>query len=71
MARTTPYTTKSGDRWDTISYAAYGNVKYMRDIIRANPTVALWTEFKGGVTLQIPVKERPEVSKSNLPPWRR
>lgn len=71
MAKFTPYTTKTGDRWDSIAYAAYGNVKYMGEIIRANPTIPVHTEIPAGVYLNIPIKERPEVTKSNLPPWRR
>lgn len=71
MAKFTRYTTKFGDRWDTVAYAAYGDVLGMNDIIRANPQVPLYPVFPSGLTINIPVKERPEVTKSNLPPWRR
>lgn len=71
MADFTPYVTKENDRWDLIAYKAHGNVENMQDIIEANPSVPIYEVLPSGITLKIPVKAAPEVSKQLLPPWKR
>lgn len=66
----TKYTTVEGDRWDTIAYKAYGDATKYSGIIEANPSVPKGVVLKSGVTLFIPVLDRPSVAKSTLPPWK-
>jgi nucleoid-associated protein YgaU len=65
------YITKEGDRWDSISFAAYGDAFAYADIISANPHVSISSELPGGITLFIPVKSDTMVDKTLLPPWKR
>lgn len=65
------YITKRGDRWDTIAYAAYGNINKMQTIIEANKGVSLTPVFEDGVQLNIPVLEQENIDELNLPPWKR
>lgn len=67
----TSYITKKGDRWDLIAFKAYGDANKLGPIIRANPAVPLYDELPGGLTLNIPVMDRPKVSTEQLPPWKR
>jgi nucleoid-associated protein YgaU len=71
MAKFTTYTTKPGDRWDNIAFAAYGNADLLGEIIRANRFIPISAEIPSGIELNIPVKEQPEADRSLLPPWRR
>lgn len=75
MSSYTEYITKTGDRWDTITYQAYGDVYRWRDILRANPTLPILDEYPSGVRITIPIiadaDSRAEVNKSKLPPWKR
>lgn len=73
MADFTPYTTKSGDRWDLIANQAYGNASDYQKIIDANPGVPKTPYIKAGVTILVPVVDRSEdlASGNNLPPWKR
>lgn len=64
----TRYTTKAGDRWDTIAYKAYGIPELAALIIMANPTVAITGELPGGIDLLIPIRVDP-VTNQDLPPW--
>lgn len=71
MSRFTTYTTKQGDRWDTIAFAAYGDANLGGEIIRANKLVPIYVELPAGITLNVPVKEQPAADTTLLPPWRR
>lgn len=66
------YTTKEGDRWDTIALKAYGDATKFDPIIQSNTGVPLNTVFAGGVKLRIPVIEtQSETDPESLPPWKR
>lgn len=68
----TTYTTKEGDRWDTIAYAAYGDPTKMEPIINANPTVPITAKLPAGITLRVPIVEQQTGVDANLlPPWKR
>lgn len=67
----TKYTTLQGDRWDTIAYKAYGDATKYSAIIEANPFIPKSGVLPSGVTVFIPVQDRPAVNTSNLPPWKR
>ncbi len=64
------YTTKSGDTWDGIAFALYGDEQRAETLINANTTYIDMVIFPGGIDLQVPeAKELPDLQK--LPPWRR
>lgn len=79
----TIYITKTGDRWDTVAYKAYGSVGRLtladgteRDAIsiiaEANPSVALTGILPEGQALNVPIIETPNVVDiQNVPPWKR
>lgn len=71
MANTTPYITREGDRWDLIADRAYGDVTRQKEIMEANPDIALFTVFREGITIQLPIIPESETQTSNLPPWKR
>ena len=66
----TIYVTKSGDMWDSISYALTGSHDHTGVIMQANPHYANVYIFEAGIELQIPDLEN--ISTYNdLPPWKR
>lgn len=70
----TQYTTKQGERWDTIAFNAYDNPYGYSPIIAANPQYRNVVVFNESVVLQIPVIETAAevaVDPASLPPWRR
>jgi phage tail protein X len=67
----TTYTTVEGDRWDTVAFKAYGDATKYSGIVQANPFVPKGVVLPSGVTLYIPLVERPSVDTSKLPPWKR
>ncbi len=81
----TTYTTKEGDRWDLIAYAAYGALKVMitddsgevveRDaidlIIQENKGIYVEPVLESGLILKIPILEFVDIEKDLLPPWKR
>jgi phage tail protein X len=68
---TTPYITQQGDRWELIAYKAYGDVTKQKEIIEANPDLALVVAFDEGVTIELPIIPETNTQTSNLPPWKR
>lgn len=84
MSVTTEYITKPGDRWDLISYKAYGTVgdvllsdgsvvNSISLIIRSNPDIPVDSVLLEGTLLQIPVIPDTSVQsdKDSLPPWKK
>lgn len=71
MAEFTFYTCKGGDRWDQISYNAYGNVAYMNEIIEANPDIPVDVDIPGGTIIKVPIKTFATTNVDSLPPWKR
>ena len=69
MAEFTFYTTKEGDTWDAISYRAYGDVKYMADIILANEG-PVDVDLPAGIVLKIPIKEFANTNIDSVPFWK-
>jgi phage tail protein X len=67
----TKYITVEGDRWDTIAHKAYGDATQYSKIIEANPFVTKSGVLPSGITIFVPVQDRPTVNSSNLPPWKR
>jgi hypothetical protein len=69
----TQYTVQDGERWDTISYKAYGRADLAHIIIAANPNVPITARLTGGTVLDIPILEDTAVKTDAelLPPWKR
>lgn len=65
----TSYTTKQGDRWDTIAFKAYGNSLLFHRIIMANPDVVIQSDLPSGLSLYIPILTDPATGE-DLPPWK-
>lgn len=67
------YTTIEGERWDNISYKAYGDPGLAKVIIEANPNIAITDVLAGGILLIIPLLEDDStaIDPSLLPPWLR
>lgn len=68
MARV--YSTKSGDRWDSISKNMYGAEKFAYLIMQANPAKIDILQFDSGVNLTIPDLPAELEENSDLPSWR-
>ena len=71
MPEYTPYTTKEGDRWDTIAWSAYGDTSKVKELTEANPFVPLDPILPGGLELRIPILTQSAIDQSLLPPWKR
>ena len=82
-ATTTEYVTLPGDRWDLISWKAYGSIGdiIMPDgttqnaigvLIRANPDIIVSDVLTEGQLLQIPIipSSNVQTAASLLPPWK-
>lgn len=69
------YTTKDGDRIDTIALNAYGNShQNWKVIFDANPQLPILDEYEGGIKINIPVLSSATTNLLNsqsLPPWKR
>ena len=60
------------ERWDQIAYKYYGNALMYEIIVRANPSVPIWSAIPEGTRLKIPVLEADEVGVElgGQPAWR-
>lgn len=66
------YTTRDGDRWDTIAHKHYGNAFEINRLIAANPHLPIAEQFKSGLTVFVPVlRNKPNNTQEQLPPWMR
>lgn len=64
--------TQDGDRWDSIAWRYYGDVKHVPLLIEANPHVPVVEVLPGGLNLAIPVIEAEDATAlEELPPWKR
>ena len=66
---TKTYTTIQGDMWDSIAYAALGDVSYTDKLMNLNLRYREYYIFPAGIVLTLPEPE-PE-APSVSPPWRR
>lgn len=74
MSQFTSYTTRQGQRWDTIAYEVYDDPYLYSPIIEANPQYIGVAQFLEPVVLRIPVVESIDLTTTtndSLPPWRR
>lgn len=66
------YTTRDGDRWDTIAHKHYGTAFEIDRLIAANPHLPLAEQFASGLTVFVPVIERKtNPQQQDMPPWMR
>lgn len=65
------YITKDNDRWDLIAYKFYNDATRYEPIINANPDVDISPILKSGLKLKIPVLDKSETIKFELPPWKK
>nr|DAS19876.1 MAG TPA: tail protein [Caudoviricetes sp.] len=64
------YTTKDGDRWDTIAHKHYGTAFEIDRLISANPHLPIGEQFESGLTVFIPIlTAKLENNQELLPPW--
>ena len=64
----TPYIVKEGDRFDTISQAAYGDSTYIHTLIMDNPHVQNQIQLPAGEQIFVRIKRDPTTG-AQLPPW--
>ena len=67
------YITASGDTWDTIAKAVYGD-EFKADLLmkeRCNITLLDYQVFPAGVTVVIPEITERETYEDDLPDWRK
>jgi phage tail protein X len=67
----TSYTAQEGDRWDLVSYKAYGDPYQIEALLAANPSVVIADTIPAGTVLNVPVIEQSALSSELLPPWKR
>jgi|DEB0MinimDraft_12_1074336.scaffolds.fasta_scaffold00179_16 phage tail protein X len=67
------YTTEQGERFDQIAQKLFGEPGRWKDVINANPTLALVKNFDAGVVIRVPILQTatPTGVAANLPPWKR
>lgn len=70
------YSTRDGDRWDTLAYTYYSDVQLQFQLIEANrdlfPGFSVPALLPAGLTLKIPLRARQvSVDDTLLPPWKR
>lgn len=66
------YTTRDGDRWDTISHKHYGTAFEINRLIAANPHLSLAEQFESGLTVFVLViQQTSNQQQQDMPPWMR
>ena len=63
------YTTKQGDKWDSIAYGQFGSSDYTYSLMQSNLNYINYYIFPAGITLILPETET--AANSQLPPWKR
>lgn len=64
------YTAKTGDMWDSIALALYGDEKKSTEIMAVNPRLVDIIIFSGGERVLLPDNIK-MAEPLTLPPWRR
>lgn len=69
----TQYMTKEGERWDTVSYKAYGKSSLFQTIIENNPAIPITPKLPAGTVLNIPILADGVVltDKELVPIWKK
>jgi phage tail protein X len=65
------YLAPQGAVWDQISYAVYGDERFMDTLLKANPALRRIVRFEAPTLIIIPDKPVvPPSSVTQLPPWK-
>ncbi len=64
------YTTKLGDKWDSIALLQYGNKSFADKLLRANSQYMEIYIFPAGIVLTLPEVTK-RGTRAALPPWKR
>jgi phage tail protein X len=62
--------TSNSERWDLLAWNYYGDPTLFGAIVLANPTIAIEPVLEAGLTIMIPVMQKPAAAAPNLPPWK-
>lgn len=62
------YTTSSGEQWDMIAKAVYGDEMKLDILMQANPLLCDIYEFDYGTMVMVP--DISDEEKAAMPPWR-
>jgi phage tail protein X len=62
---------REGERWDTLAWRYYRDVREMSRLIAANPHAPRSGILPAGLRIAVPLITRPPVTADGLPPWRR
>jgi phage tail protein X len=62
---------REGERWDTLAWRYYRDVREMSRLIAANPHAPRSGILPAGLRIAVPLITRPAVTANGLPPWRR
>lgn len=65
----TQYITKQGDTFDSIAFKVFGDRRYTRELMEANPNHLEIVVFSGGIVLDVP-EITEEITTGDQPPWR-
>lgn len=65
--------TTDGERWDSIAWRYYRDVRQTPRLLACNPHLAARPSLPGGQRVVVPIIARDPVASdpSRLPPWRR
>lgn len=65
------YETKQGDKWDDISFTAYGDSKYANVLMEANTLFLNVFIFPAGISLMLPDLDTVQSAESKMPVWKK
>ncbi len=64
--------TKAGERWDTIAWNYYGDVRQVAALMDANPHAPASPVLPSGLRLVVPMRDAVVANNPDgVPPWRR
>ncbi len=68
----TTYTTKEGDRLDTIAQRLYGDSGRWAELIAQNPGLPIEPNYPAGLLIKAPIltEEQSREITDQLPPWK-
>lgn len=64
------HTTSDGERWDTIAWRYYRDVRHVPVLLAANPHASATPLLPAGLRLRVPLIAQASRTDA-LPPWRR
>ena len=64
------HVTSNSERWDLLAWRYYGDPTLLGAIVMANPDVVIEPVLEAGLTIMIPMMQKPTTTASSLPPWK-